>query len=155
MIVLVFWINACMQSEIVNGWNTHSTIWFRIVKKKKNIGKKITNRYELILCSFTTKSFSVSMSLNYLAFSSFVPGLTRATCSKFCLCCGCIKTVVKRCVVVYECDLLLSVCLYVCVYRAQQSKLYDCIRSLTNSQYVLSIQMIVSCAYQSSIYAAA
>lgn len=76
------------------------------------------NRYELILCSFTTKSFSVCTSLNYLAFSSS-PGDEICVFKKnyiFCVYlffffCGC----ALRCYmsVVYECDLYLSCCLMV------------------------------------------
>lgn len=64
-----------------NGWNqTH-----RVFISNRNDRKKIYT-YELILCSFTTKSFSVCTSLNYLAFSSLCPVVTANTHVHTCLC---------------------------------------------------------------------
>lgn len=57
-------INFARVQYDCNGWNqTESLFGFESNR----------NRYELILSSFTTKSFSVSTSLNYLAFTS-LPG---------------------------------------------------------------------------------
>lgn len=65
------------------------------VSSRERGAQRLTkNRYELILCSFTTKSFSVSTSLIYLVLSSLGPRLTAekhtyllcvCVCSCFCV----------------------------------------------------------------------
>lgn len=130
---------ACVRYDC-NGWNqTESLFGFESNR----------NRYELILSSFTTKSFGVSTSLNYLAFTS-LPGDDDDDNGKrnMCWICG-------VCVLLCGCIFMVLWSMNMIRFSLSRRVSRDCIRSLTNSQCMFfpldHIQMIQPCAHQKHV----